>query len=186
MTSQICEKLIYLGKKVSIATEPLNQYIRKKENEISFVLQSTGCWRGYVGSWKIEKGQLFLTGLKGSAIIYDKEKYLDEFNAQKQQMKSGLITSKEYQKIIADLKKRMHSEGKKIELSVAALFPGKKKIFADWYSGTLRIPQGEILDRHPMGHFSTYERDLILEFKEGYHISSRRVSNSRVDKPTEK
>src|SRR4051812_9271097 len=53
---------------------------------------STGCWRGYIGTWEIKDGRFFLVGLRG---IY---------------------------KLL-----------------------GKEPIFADWFTGVLKIPRGEVL-----------------------------------------
>jgi hypothetical protein len=57
-----------------------------------------------------------------------------------------------------------------------ALFPGQTKVFADWFTGDIRIPQGEIL-------FSIfyakdiYEEDHILSFKDGYLVDAKIVDN---------
>ena len=40
-------------------------------------------------------------------------------------------------------------------------------MFAHWYSGTIRIPQGELLEYVHGGYASTYERDLLLELERG-------------------
>ncbi|SDG17896.1 hypothetical protein SAMN04244550_03550 [Rhodobacter capsulatus] len=51
--------------------------------------------------------------------------------------------------------------------------PGRlpEKVFAQWYSGTLRIPQGELLDYVHMGYGSTYDWDLLLEVQSGVVVS---------------
>jgi hypothetical protein len=51
---------------------------------------------------------------------------------------------------------------------LARLFPGYgDRVFAHWYSGTLRVPQGRQLKYVHMGYASTYERDLMLEVERG-------------------
>ena len=51
---------------------------------------------------------------------------------------------------------------------LARLFPGcGDRVFAHWYSGTLRVPQGRQLRYVHMGYASTYERDLMLEIERG-------------------
>ncbi len=48
------------------------------------------------------------------------------------------------------------------------LFPGRsKRIFADWFSGTVRLPQGEALHYVHMGYESIYEQDRLLTFEKG-------------------
>lgn len=59
------------------------------------------------------------------------------------------------------------------------LFPGQDRVFADWFSGEIRIPQGEMLDYVHMGYASLYERDLILVFKKGLLIKEYLVDNKK-------
>jgi hypothetical protein len=52
--------------------------------------------------------------------------------------------------------------------SVETIFPGfPGSVFAHWYSGTIRIPQGQLLEYVHGGYASTYERDLLLELERG-------------------
>ena len=54
------------------------------------------------------------------------------------------------------------------EANLETVFPGfPDRVFAHWYSGTIRIPQGEMLEYAHMGYESTYERDLLLKFEKG-------------------
>lgn len=53
-------------------------------------------------------------------------------------------------------------------LSLATLFPDfPDRVFAHWYTGKLRIPQGKLLKYVHQGYQSTYERDLFLEIEKG-------------------
>ena len=55
------------------------------------------------------------------------------------------------------------------------LFPNKKIVFADWYSGEIRIQVGEVIE---YGHFVvTTEKDVILQFKNGIVISEKEIDN---------
>ena len=58
---------------------------------------------------------------------------------------------------------------KKVDLSY--LFPNKTEVFADWFSGDIRIPEGELLNKINLGYASIFEKDRILSFKEGILIS---------------
>jgi hypothetical protein len=58
--------------------------------------------------------------------------------------------------------------------SVATLFPNSPdRVFAHWYSGTLRIPQGEELSHVHLGYCSIFERDLLLDVERGVVKSTR-------------
>ena len=52
--------------------------------------------------------------------------------------------------------------------NIETVFPGfPGRVFAHWYSDTIQIPQGKLLDYVHMGYASTYERDLLLTFEKG-------------------
>lgn len=56
---------------------------------------------------------------------------------------------------------------------------GETRIFAGWYSGELRLPQGEELEYVHMGFESVYERDLFLTVENGQVVGRRVVENPR-------
>lgn len=59
------------------------------------------------------------------------------------------------------------------KVTTAMIFPAfPEKVFAQWYSGQIRIPQGELLRYVHMGYGSTYERDLLLEVRDGVVIQA--------------
>lgn len=65
------------------------------------------------------------------------------------------------------------------------VFPGfPDRVFAHWYSGTLRIPQGRTLKYVHMGHQSTYERDLLIDVERGV-IGDVRIHENEIPKQTE-
>ena len=61
------------------------------------------------------------------------------------------------------------------DASLATIFPEfPDRVFAHWYSGTIRLPQGKQLEYVHMGYGSTFERDLFLDLERGV------VKNTRV------
>jgi len=55
------------------------------------------------------------------------------------------------------------------------VFPGHTgPVLASWYSGTLRVPRGDLLHYVHMGWASTWEMDLLIEVDKG-EVLSRRV-----------
>lgn len=77
--------------------------------------------------------------------------------------------------IVDDLLYLTHLDGRLVDgtkITVSMIFPGfPEKVFAQWFSGTLRIPQGELLDYVHMGYGSTYDWDLLLEVQCGVVVS---------------
>jgi len=68
---------------------------------------------------------------------------------------------------------------KKVDLNY--LFPNKIEVFADWFSGDIRIPEGELLEKINLGYASVFEKEQILTFKEGILISKTVKDNTKPD-----
>jgi hypothetical protein len=59
------------------------------------------------------------------------------------------------------------------------IFPGfPDGVFAHWFSGTIRLPQGKQLKYEHMGYMSVYEYDLFLEIKKGVVTNKHAVHNT--------
>lgn len=70
-------------------------------------------------------------------------------------------------------------------VNLAKLFPGAgHRVFAHWYSGTLRIPQGVMLHYVHQGYDSIYERDIVLTVEQGIVAGRKEVDNRRRRKPS--
>lgn len=63
------------------------------------------------------------------------------------------------------------------EVDLNYLFPNQNKVFADWFSGELRIRQGEMLEYVHMGYASLFEKDLILVIEKGILVNQYEVDN---------
>lgn len=58
--------------------------------------------------------------------------------------------------------------------SLATIFPDfPERVFAHWYSGTIRIPQGKELEYVHGGYASVFERDLFLDVERGVVMKSQ-------------
>lgn len=135
MTAQAHENLIYEGEETSMvscpplpAGHPRIVVLSPKEahaKDLPPVVTSTACWRGYIGSWEIRDGVLYLTRVQGR-----------------------------YEML------------------------GDEPLLADWFSGVLRVPRGELLRYVHMGFESVYERDLYVKVEGGRVVASWTVDNS--------
>ena len=72
------------------------------------------------------------------------------------------------------------------EASVATIFPDfPNRVFAHWFSGTLRVPQGRMLDYRKymhLDHAYPYERDLLLVVEKGI-LRSTRIRHNGIANP---
>jgi hypothetical protein len=57
---------------------------------------------------------------------------------------------------------------------------GKEAIFADWFTGELRIPKGKMLDYIHMGFDSVYEQEIILTLEQGVVINTESIIPTRA------
>ena len=56
----------------------------------------------------------------------------------------------------------------------------KEPVFADWYTGELRLPRGECLKYVHGGFGSIYERDILITVEKG-KVISQKIKTNRVD-----
>lgn len=71
-----------------------------------------------------------------------------------------------------------------MDANLGTIFPGfPERVFAHWYSGTLRIPKGKMLEYEHMGYASTYERDLFITLEKGIVKGTRIKQNGVAEDP---
>lgn len=63
------------------------------------------------------------------------------------------------------------------EVGMDFIFPNQERVFAEWFSGELRIPLGRRLYYEHRGYNSIFDADVFLKFKNGQFIESRTVDN---------
>ncbi len=68
MTAQIAERIYYKKKRYAMCTEPLNQYFDLSGGKPQFESHSTALWRGYIGTWEIIEGRLYLIELEANLM----------------------------------------------------------------------------------------------------------------------
>lgn len=68
------------------------------------------------------------------------------------------------------------------DANLASLFPGfPDRVFAHWYTGTMRAPQGRQLNYVHRGYASTYERDLLIAVNKGVVVWTKVRHNGTAD-----
>ena len=139
MTAQTPEILLWEGREVEMYTEPLEDYFMLAGRSC-FEGARTDLWRGYVGTWEIREGRLYLIGLQGEAP------------------RGG-------------------------EGNLATIFPEyPERVFAHWYSGTLRVPQGQEIQHVHAGYASTFQSDLLISIERGVVTGTRVHQNVPLDR----
>lgn len=68
------------------------------------------------------------------------------------------------------------------DASMESVFPGfPDRVFAHWFSGSLRIPKGKLLKYVHMGYSSTYEKDMYLRIRKGVLIGQHTQTNGQAE-----
>lgn len=65
MTYQYRERLVYQGQTYSTRKQALEVYFRMGGKRPPIIVNTTMCWRGYVGTWSLDDGRLRLTDVHG-------------------------------------------------------------------------------------------------------------------------
>jgi hypothetical protein len=69
------------------------------------------------------------------------------------------------------------------EVELNYLFPQKEEVFANWYTGILKISQGKLIKFNQLTQTSIYEEDVMLCFENGklidYIVHSNCINSER-------
>ena len=134
MTAQVPEQLIYNGERTSFALPPdlpsdnHRIVVRRPRNlreSMELCSVCTGCYRGYVGTWEIKDGRLYLVEIEGK-----------------------------YQLL------------------------GSEPLFADWFTGVVAVPRGEVIGYFHGGYGCRHEEVVLITVEQGV-IGESRVESCR-------
>ncbi len=72
------------------------------------------------------------------------------------------------------------------EATLATLFSDyPQRVFAHWYSGTLRVPEGKVIEYVHAGYGSNYERDRFIKIEKGIVVDKSVRHNGLVNEGPE-
>ena len=92
----------------------------------------------------------------------------------------------ENQLILKDIVNLDESYNKEAPSLLQNLFPNKKQVKADWFSGLLVLPYGKLINYVHMGFASTYENYKLLEINKGNLIKEMNMNSKEYEKLKEK
>lgn len=96
MTAQVLDLIDYegtwwgVGCDISLRKHPRIRYVEDGEKE-HFYTDSSACWKGCIGSWRIADGQLYLTELMGRFELIGEEPLAADWVSEKIRLVSGEI-----------------------------------------------------------------------------------------------
>lgn len=151
MTFQTSEKFLYQGKQLFSKDQPLASHPHAPE----FLAVTSMCWRGYNGSWSIQKKKLFLIRL---------EAYIKHPTALRERRVINL--KGEADEFSFDIV----WEPMAMKANLKEIFPQTvhKKLFADWFTGEINFGLGDVIGQ---GMKNTYKSYQTLRFEKGELIN---------------
>lgn len=126
-TSQIPENLDFEGEHFDMYSTPLDAFFGERQGLLRQFRERpspTDCHRGYIGSWKIDSGKLYLLSV---VLGYQRD-----------------------------------SKIPLVEISSV----WKAPVFADWFSGSLRLGRGDLI-MGGMGFSEVRLEEILLEIEDG-------------------
>lgn len=170
MTAQTGDIMYYEGNKYFMASEPPLNPSAAEKYDIRFIWQSTACWRGYQAEWEVKDKQLFIKSVKGRADVTDKEKFRQIKRELRKLLRDGVISPAENGQLLKESYKDLSVQQ---DVDLTFLYGADQPVFASWFSGTIRIPRGRMLEYVHMDYFSVFEENLCLTFKNGMLLKAR-------------
>jgi hypothetical protein len=64
MSAQIPETLIFDDDALAMCSEPLDRWLNEQQLELCVERASPNCLRGYLGTWEVRRGHLYLSALR--------------------------------------------------------------------------------------------------------------------------
>lgn len=155
-TAQQPDVLIVDGKDEALYTNPLADWLALHPGALpKSDVTSSGNWRGYVATWEVTNGKLLLRQVDVTVQQGTEKK-----------MRSGVTQDRKghWVETTPVLEERAVFVRRNV---LATLFPNQAEVVADWYTGTLIIPKGEMVNYVHMGYGSTYERYTVIWVRQG-------------------
>jgi hypothetical protein len=196
-TAQIPDLLIYNNDTVSLYANPLESYYTEDNPRPEYIVSgcwSTACWRGYQAIWEVKNDSLFLNTILDCCLWQTYHRFdslrvqkfeesdipleiigklypllgktLDEYSV-KRELKEliGKKNKRKYEKLILSITQLPRQRA-----DLNRLFKDKVSngmVFADWFSGDITIPKGNMIEYVHMGYMSRYEKELVLTIENG-------------------
>lgn len=189
-TGQEADIIRIQGKEYFLFSNPLEDHIsRLPEAERPYFRPlGTNNWRGYVATWEVAEGRLYMVGIMAQRLARPVTQDEVKTEYERRQKAAGwppYDPGKTYNLIRLVLQ---GDETRWVPYELKDLFPGRvqdARVFAAWFSGELRIPEGKLLRYVHMGYGSIYEQERFLQVKGGVVLSERVEDNRGKELPDE-
>lgn len=157
-TGQAPDLLVYNGKTYDLFSNPLEDYYSYKRRRPPFMIEPhtviSGVWRGYIATWEITDGRLYLSKVDSWLC--------GRYSKSRRNKGCRRVTLREL-------------FGKRVV---------NGRVLASWVSDRLRVPDGKEIQYVHMGYGSIYERDMFFEVEAGKILKQEMVDNTNLKLPS--
>jgi hypothetical protein len=153
VTAQVANRIRLHGKHQRLLSSPERPFLEALPKPVRFNGESTANWSGYVSHFEVRHGRLYLVDLTGLICTRPEEE--------------GAEPAYWCHACHFD-----DCERKRITLHEICDVPFGG-FPATWFTGELRIPQGELREYVHAGWASSYQRELLVEIRKGVVVSER-------------
>lgn len=155
-TAQEPDILIVDGKVEYLNTNPLADWLALNPKALPGSDEiSSSNWRGYIATWEVAGGKLWL-------------RRVDVMRAQGTVKRTvSVMTFDKNGKLVEGAPKEEEMTNYVRHDVRSEMFPNRGDVVADWYSGTLIVPKGEVVNYVHMGYGSTFERYTVIWVRRG-------------------
>jgi len=146
MTIQISDKIVFEDGFFTLLCYPLEDYLNKKSPKIHFLPINSANLRGYIASWAIINGLLYLTHLRGKICMCNNDS------------RNNNLSLCNFQNSSCNIK----------NISTYDIFQySGNNIFADWFTGDLIASYGPEIKQNGYVNIPFYEKYIIINIKNG-------------------
>jgi hypothetical protein len=131
MTQQVPESLILEGEKTFMASCPPLNPDHPRILQVEPEWESTGCWRGYIGTWEIKDGRLYLVHVTGQYRLTAGDPVLADWVTGLLHIPRGALLRREAMGCVYEQEVQLKIE--KGEVVASRVFDTRNIILTEWH-----------------------------------------------------
>lgn len=184
------------GRREELLTNPLDEWFCTQGIGPRLLDEHGMCtsnWRGYVATFLVHRGHLWVERVDatGDAVVGARpreRRIFSEADGEGEESADVLEIDVESEASFRERAAQLRQEMRPFDL--AGIFPREGDSFvrdragrvrADWYSGLLRVPDGELLDYVHMGYESLYASERFIAIQAGVVVDDFSTRGSTHD-----
>jgi hypothetical protein len=144
MTAQISENLIFEGEETSMAfCPPLPEHHPRIVETPNSRIETTACWRGYIGTWEIRNGSFYLVKVVGGYEMTGEEPILADWFTGVIRIRKGKLLHYIHMGFGSVFEQEIHVKIKNGKVVTSRVIDNRGKSIDELELGWRNLPGGE-------------------------------------------